>query len=155
LRRRGGSVSPKTCRLIFTFSYLRRRRLKPRWLLGRSPATAPFSNINQKVIQTMPIRKRLIGENGLMASFVALPNVANTGGTGGSNVTVSLATSFQDGYGVGTLPNDYVVVVSPSAPAIPSVTGKTTSGFSVVLSPITASATVAAGTFDVVVLGNS
>jgi hypothetical protein len=103
----------------------------------------------------MPIRKRLIGENGLMASFVALPNNVNGAGTAGSNVTISLASSFQDGFGVGTLPNDYVVVVTPSAPAIPSVTGKTTSGFSVVLSPITASATVAAGTFDVLVLGNT
>jgi hypothetical protein len=103
----------------------------------------------------MPIRKRLIGENGLMATYVALPNVANAGGTAGANVTVSLATSFQDGFGVGMLPNDYVVVVTPSAPAIPSVTSKTTSGFSVVLSPITASATVAAGTFDVLILGNT
>jgi hypothetical protein len=103
----------------------------------------------------MPIRKRLIGENGLMATFVALPNVAYTGGSAGSNVTTSLATSFQDGYGVGTLPNDYCVVVNPSTPAIPSISGKTTSGFSVVLSPITASATVAAGSMDIIVLGNT
>ena len=103
----------------------------------------------------MPIRKRLIGENGLMATFAVLSNVANAGGTAGANVTVSLATSFQDGYGVGTLPNDYAVMVLPSAPAIASVTGKTTSGFSVVLTPATASATIVAGSFDVVVLGNS
>jgi hypothetical protein len=103
----------------------------------------------------MPIRKRLIGENGLMATFVALPNNANGAGTAGANVTTSLATSFQDGFGVGTLPDDYCVIVSPSAPAIASVSGKTSSGFSVILSPITASATIAAGTFDVVVLGNS
>jgi hypothetical protein len=77
----------------------------------------------------MPIRKRLIGENGLMATFAVLSNIANAGGTAGTNVTTSLATSFQDGYGVGTLPNDYCVIVSPSAPAIPSVTGKTTWDF--------------------------
>jgi hypothetical protein len=71
----------------------------------------------------MPIRKRLIGENGLMASFVALPNNVNGAGTAGTNVTTSLATSFQDGYGVGTLPPDYVVQVTPSSPAIASVTG--------------------------------
>jgi hypothetical protein len=79
----------------------------------------------------------------------------NTAGTGGSNVTISSAASFQDGFGVGTLPNDYAVMVLPNQPAMASVTGKTTSGFSVVLTPPTASATLAAGVMDIIVLGNN
>jgi hypothetical protein len=103
----------------------------------------------------MPTKKQLIGANGWTPSMQITPNVANGAGTAGADVTVSLATSYTDAYGNGVLPNDYCVLVTPSQDAMVSVTGKTTSGFSVVLTPKVAAATIAAGTFDVVVLSNT
>jgi hypothetical protein len=100
-------------------------------------------------------KRFLVGGNGFLPSIQIVPNVANAGGSAGADVTTSLATSFVDQYGNGYLANDYCVLVTPNQDAMTSVTGKTTSGFSVVLTPKTASATIAAGTMDVVVLANT
>jgi hypothetical protein len=93
----------------------------------------------------------LIGANGYQPAVSAVWNVANgAGASAGAAVTVSLATLFQDQFGNGLLPPNYAVLVTPSQPAMVSVTGKTASGFSVTLTPL-GSTQLAVGTFDVVV----
>lgn len=72
-----------------------------------------------------------------------LPNVANVAGAAG--VAVVTAVSFP------YLPNEYSVSVTPSQAAIVSVSGKTNSGFSVTLTPLASTDSIAAGTFDVTV----
>jgi hypothetical protein len=99
-------------------------------------------------------KRQILGANGFLPSIQIIPNVPNIGGSAGTHVTTSLATSFQDQFGTPFLPNDYCVMVTPNQDCMASVTGKTTSGFSVTLTPKTASATIAARNFDVVVLGN-
>jgi hypothetical protein len=66
---------------------------------------------------------------------------------------VSFANYFVDQYNNPQLPTDanYSVVVTPSQAAAAWVTGKTGSGFSVKLAPLLSTATLAAGTFDLVV----
>jgi hypothetical protein len=93
---------------------------------------------------------RLVGASSGYAPVVATAfNVPNAVGSGSSPVTVSL--SFVDQYGVGQLPQNgaYSVHVTPSQACFVSVTGKTASGFSVVLTPL--STGTIAGTFDVLV----
>ena len=103
------------------------------------------------------IRKQhLVGANGyspLQYSFYNQTN--NAGGGAGQSVTISMATTFQDQYGNGVLPSNgqYCVSVTPNQSATACVTGKTQSGFSVVLTPVPTTATLAAGTFDVLILG--
>ena len=102
------------------------------------------------------IRKQhLVGANGYSPMQYSSYNQTNTAGGGaGQTVTISLATTFQDQYGVGVLPeNGYCAVVTPNQSAAAYVTGKTTSGFSVVLTPLPTTATLAAGTFDVLIMG--
>ena len=81
----------------------------------------------------------------------ALAGVANAAG-GGAGEAVTTAVSFTDTYGNGQLPAAYAVAVTPSQACAWSVTGKTTSGFTVTLTP-NSNSTIAAGTFDVVVVG--
>jgi hypothetical protein len=101
-------------------------------------------------------KKPLVGSNGFLPTHIIAPNVANVaGGDAGADVTTSLATSFTDQWNQGFLPPDYCVLVTPNQDAAVSVTSKTSTGFNVVLTPKTASATIAAGTFDVVVLANT
>jgi hypothetical protein len=93
--------------------------------------------------------KQLIGANGYSPAVAAVSNIANgAGGSAGAAVTVAL--TFEDQYGNGTLPANYSVAAAPSQACMVSVTSKTTSGFSVVLTP-PSGVTLAAGTFDVVV----
>jgi hypothetical protein len=82
---------------------------------------------------------------------LGVANVA--GGSNGTAVTTAVA------FPASNLPVDqngnplYTVIVVPSQAGLwPSITGKTGSGFNVVLSPLS-TATVAAGTFDVLVIG--
>jgi hypothetical protein len=97
------------------------------------------------------IVNHLIGANGYQPAVSAVWNVANGAGTSaGAAVAVSLATLFQDQFGNGLLPQNYAVMVTPSQPAMVSVSGKTSSGFSVTLTPLS-STQLAAGKFDVVV----
>ena len=84
---------------------------------------------------------------------VAQAGIANTAG-GGAGASVTTAITFTDAYGNGKLPNSYSVQVTPSAIGVTAaVSGKTTSGFNVVLAPAIATATLAAGSFDLVVIG--
>jgi hypothetical protein len=81
-------------------------------------------------------------------------NVANAGGGGaGSTVTtaVTFPTSFT--YPAGFPTSNYVVQVQPNQGCLVAVTAKTQAGFNVVLTPSPATATLAAGTFDLTVLG--
>jgi hypothetical protein len=88
---------------------------------------------------------------------LAETSVANAAGSGdGASVTTSL--TFEDQFGNGRLPGDsgqgrYAVTVSPSQPCFWTVTNKTASGFSVVLTPTSSGVPLAAGTFDVLVVG--
>lgn len=102
------------------------------------------------------IRKQhLVGANGYSPMQYSAYNQTNSAGGGaGQSVTVSLATTFQDQFGNGVLPeNGYCVSVTPNQSATAYVTGKTTSGFSVVLVPVPTTATLAAGQFDILVMG--
>ena len=80
------------------------------------------------------------------AVAAVLVGVANAAG-GGAGAAVTTAVSFGS-----QLPPNYTVHVTPSQPAMVSVTGKTSTGFNVVLTPL-ATVTLSAGTFDVIVLG--
>jgi hypothetical protein len=71
--------------------------------------------------------------------------VANA--SGGTGVAVTTAVSFP----AGALPASYAVFVDPGQPGVfASVSSKTTSGFSVVLTPLTG-ASVASGDFSVLI----
>ena len=74
--------------------------------------------------------------------------VANASGAVG--VAVTTAVSF----GAGQLPPNYAVFVDcGQASVIASVTAKTSTGFNVVLTPLSTSVAVAASTFNVLVVG--
>ena len=78
-------------------------------------------------------------------------DVANAAGSGaGSAVTTPVA--FNDLLGNSELPTNYTVLITPSQACMASATNKTSSGFDVVLTP-PSGVTLAAGTFDVVVIG--
>jgi hypothetical protein len=80
----------------------------------------------------------------LMLAF--LPQVANAaGGSAGATVTVAISGLV--------LPSAYTVQVTPGSGVIASVlqSSKTNAGFSIVLTPLSSSATVAAGAIDVMV----
>ena len=75
-----------------------------------------------------------------------LPGVANpAGGSPGAAVTVAITGLV--------LPASYSVQITPGSGVIASVlqSSKTNSGFSIVLTPLSSSATVAAGSFDAMV----
>jgi hypothetical protein len=105
----------------------------------------------------MGIRKQhLIGANGYNPTHYSFYNQTNSAGGGaGQSVTIGMATTFQDQYGTGVLLSNgqYCVSVTPNQSATAYVTGKTTSGFSVVLTPLPTTATLAAGQFDVLIMG--
>jgi hypothetical protein len=88
---------------------------------------------------------------------LAETSVANAAGSGdGASVTTPL--TFEDQFGNGQLPGDsgqgrYTVSVTPSQPCVATVTGKTSSGFNVVLTPLSSGAALAAGSFDLIVVG--
>jgi hypothetical protein len=79
---------------------------------------------------------------------------ANAAGSGAGS-SVSTPVSFTDKFRSPLLPQalNYIVTVSPSQPAFVVITNKTTSGFTVVLTPKDSSTTLSAGSFDLVVLG--
>lgn len=82
----------------------------------------------------------------------SLPNVANAAGSGaGAAVTTAITvTAPPQGPGNGLPANgNYTVAVTPSQACFVSITGKTTTGFNVVLTPMTTGTTLSAGTFDV------
>jgi hypothetical protein len=74
-------------------------------------------------------------------------NHTHDAGSGAVTVPVKLPrTKSHDGF-----PRAYTVSVTPSQPCVVSVTDKTSSGFNVVLTPL--SGTIAKGSIDVMVLG--
>jgi hypothetical protein len=81
----------------------------------------------------------------------AAANVANAGGTGAITTAVSFPTTMAFPLGFPT--NNYIVQVTPNQFCVASVTNKTQAGFNVVLSPVTITGTLAAGTFDLTVIG--
>jgi hypothetical protein len=85
-------------------------------------------------------------------TIAALASVPNVAGSGSASVTTAVTTSFSDQYGTGLLPPSYAVIVTPSQSCVASVSGKTSSGFNVVLQPLTGNS-ILVGTFDVVVVG--
>jgi hypothetical protein len=79
--------------------------------------------------------------------------VANAAGSGeGASVTVTIS-NIVDKYGSGLLPRTYVVNALASQAATVTVSSKTTSGFTLTLTPISSSVTLAAGSVDVLVFG--
>jgi hypothetical protein len=104
----------------------------------------------------MPIVKKLVSTQGHNPTSMTVLNKAySAGGGAGQTVSVDLSSFFVDGFGTGFLPTDgrYFVGVTTSTPTIPSVTGKGNSGFTVLLTPITAAATISAGQMDCYVIG--
>lgn len=79
--------------------------------------------------------------------------IANAAGSG-AGASVSVNVSFVDQWGSGLLPASlaYTVMISPSQACVWNVTAKTASGFTVVLTPLSSSTTLAAGTFDLAVV---
>ncbi len=74
--------------------------------------------------------------------FCQLTIVTAAGGSAGGSVVTAVALN---------LPPSYKVFVSPSQDARVSVTGKTATGFNVVLLPGLAASTLAAGTADILI----
>ena len=77
-----------------------------------------------------------------------LNNVANLAGFGAGN-PVTTAVSFPT---LTPLPPNYSVKITPSQACLVSVTNKTWNGFNVTLT-LPSGVTLAAGTFDVMVIG--
>jgi hypothetical protein len=104
-------------------------------------------------------KRRLVGANGYQPTCYAFYNQTNgAGGGAGQSVTVDMTNTFKDGYGQPVLPGDsqtgeYSVSINPGQSATAYATNKTNAGFNVVLTPVPATATLAAGQFDVLVLG--
>jgi hypothetical protein len=79
----------------------------------------------------------------ILGSFPGIANVV--GGGAGAAVVTAVA--------IANLPANYSVAVNPGQDATWFVSGKTTTGFNVTLSPRLAANTLAAGTFDVIITG--
>lgn len=79
----------------------------------------------------------------IIAHKAAVANVV------GASAGASVATVVS---GFTELPASYAVVVTPNQDAVAYVTAKSNTGFTVTLNPRLAANTLAAGTFDVVVL---
>lgn len=77
----------------------------------------------------------------------SLPAQANlVGGGAGQSVVTAIS-------GLKGLPASYTVVVNPGQDATWFVSGKTSTGFNVTMYPRLAANTLAAGTFDVLIIG--
>jgi len=76
----------------------------------------------------------------------ALANVANGAGSGAGAALAVPLTGFDD------LPANYAVLVNPGQDATWYVSAKSATGFTVTLTPRLAANTLAAGSFDVVVV---
>jgi hypothetical protein len=94
---------------------------------------------------------RISDNNGSLHIVAFVAGVANAAGAASAAVTTPV--SFVGAFGAPLLPgNGYAVNVTPSQPCFVSVTNKTTSGFNVVLTPLSGQS-IAAGTFSVSVHG--
>jgi hypothetical protein len=70
-----------------------------------------------------------------------LPNVANAAGAEGAAVNVAVSGL--------SLPSTYGVQVEPSQAVVTSMTNKTFGGFTVTLTPLSSTQTIAAGNLDI------
>jgi hypothetical protein len=94
---------------------------------------------------------RISDNNGALHIVGFVASVANAAGAPSAAVTTPV--SFTGVYGTPLLPgNGYAVNVTPSQPCFVSVTSKTSSGFNVVLTPLSGQS-IAAGTCSVSVNG--
>jgi hypothetical protein len=94
---------------------------------------------------------KLVGGNGHMSTSANAVIEHEAAKSPGASVTIHV--SYIDRYDIGELPDRYSVAVCPSQPCVTSVTRKTSRGFDVVLTPVSESATLKAGTIDVSVTG--
>jgi hypothetical protein len=93
----------------------------------------------------------LADSNGSTHVVAFIPAVANASGAPSAAVTTPV--TFTGLYGATVLPsNGFAVNVTASQPCFVSVTNKTSSGFNVVLTPLSGQS-IAAGTFSVSVHG--
>jgi hypothetical protein len=92
----------------------------------------------------------LTSNQGDKLSIIKQASIPNAAG-GGAGASVSTNLTYADRFGNGLLPPSYVVLVTASQPATASVINRTSTGFTVVLTPV--SGTLAAGTFEVLVVG--
>jgi hypothetical protein len=93
---------------------------------------------------------RLVDSQAMPITIARQFSVANAAG-GGNGQAVTTPVSFVDRFNQPLLPQNYVVQVMPSQSCFVTITGKTMSGFNVVLTPLS-TVTLAAGTFDVTVI---
>jgi hypothetical protein len=91
------------------------------------------------------------GGSSILCALGGLSNAA--GGSAGASVSTAVTATLTDQFGNGRLPNSYAVVVSPSQACLVSIGSKTSSSFNVILTPSPATATLAVGSFDVIVIG--
>ena len=78
-------------------------------------------------------------------AFAILPNVPNLAGGSANTPVVTAITGLQ-------LPANYTAQVTPSQDATAFVSGKTQTGFNVTLVPRQTTSTLAAGTFDLLIV---
>lgn len=98
--------------------------------------------IDKRVLQTLDGSTAVFTDRMIVGVQIGLTNASGSAGA-----AVTTAVTFAE-----TLPATYTVLVQANQDAVPYVSSKTTSGFNVVLNPRLAANSVAAGTFDVIVL---
>ena len=100
------------------------------------------------VDSTLIERPFQLGANstGYAVNEIQIPNVAHSAGTGaGATVTIDFVAT-----GPG-LPSSYGIWLNPSQACAISWSSKTTTGFTVTLTPLSSSLTIAGGTIDVLI----
>jgi len=96
---------------------------------------------------------RLVSIHGEQVVVATRRGVRHGAGSG-PGAAVEMELEFRDQYRQACLPADgaYAVTATPDQAAFVSIKGKSSSGFSVVLTPIDSSTTLAEGAFDAVVI---
>ena len=92
----------------------------------------------------------LSGSNSFNTSgFLSGGTFANAAGSG-QGATVTVNCTFTDQFGNGRLPSSYVVSVAASQACFHAISNKSATGLTVTLTPTSSTATLAAGTIDVI-----
>jgi hypothetical protein len=79
--------------------------------------------------------------------------IANGGGSGaGAGVTIAVTFAVSSAFPAGFSTPNYVPLVTPSQGCLVAVGSKTQLGFNVILTPSPSTSTLAAGSFDVMVI---
>ena len=88
----------------------------------------------------------------VFAPLLAVPNAAGAGAGDSVSTPVSVVSQFGDGL----LPSaNYLVLIAPSQPCTAVATAKSSTGFTVTLTPLSSGVSLAAGSFDALVIGLS